>query len=270
VDDTNPEGPRLAAAASAAATYAGDRLLTAQLGHVRVRDGREIAVQPVAGADPADVEGALWGTAMAVLLQQRRVLPMHIAAVAVDGQAVGFVGPVAAGKSSLAGAFVGRGHRLVTDDLAALTYDEAGRPALQPGPPILRIWGSSARQLGWSTDEAHRLKAGVDKFRYEMTDRLVEGPRRLAAVYVLAEQPVAETVIRPVTGFEKFEVFHTGATYNAEFLDTPDLRTWHFGEVSRLAQQVPTFLVARPAGDLDLDDLANQVEQHFADLRTAD
>lgn len=224
-------------------------------------------MQPVKDADPADVQGAVWGTPMAVLLQQRHVLPLHIAAASVSAQAVGFVGPVAAGKSSLVAALVDRGHRLVTDDLAAVTYDAKGRPALQPGPPVLAIWGSSARQLGWPTDEAHRLKAGVDKFRYDMAGRLVEGPRRLAAVYVLTEQPVAETVIRPVTGFEKFEVFHSGATYNAEFLDTPDLRTWHFHEVCRLAQQVPTFVVARPAGDLDLRDLANRVEHHLAEPR---
>ena len=235
-------------------------------GRFVVRDGREIRVEPADTADPADVEAALWGTAMAVLLQQRGVLPLHVAAVTVRGQGIGFVGPPGIGKSSLACALAEHGHRLVTDDLGALTYDATGRPALHPGPPSVRIWGSTARRLDWPTDESHRLKAGIDKFAYDLQGRSVEGPRTLAAMYALTEAPVRDAMIRPMSGFEKFEVLHAGATYNREYLDTPELREWHFREVCRLAAQVPLFLIARPSGDWDLDDVASRVEQHWATI----
>ncbi len=215
-------------------------------------------------ADRADVEALLWGTAMAVLLQQRGVLPLHVAAVTMRGQAIGFAGPPGIGKSSLACALADRGHRLVTDDLGALTYAANGRPALHPGPASVRIWGSTARQLGWPTDESHRVKDGIDKFAYDLQGRSVDRPRTLSAVYALAEEPVRDAWIRLMNGFEKFEVLHEGATYNREYLDTPELREWHFREVCRLAAQVPLFLIARPPGDWDVDDVASRVEQHRA------
>ena len=125
-----------------------------------------------------EVLASLDGRVTAALLQQRRTLPLHLAAVVLNGRAIGFAGPAGAGKSSLACALADRGHSLLTDDLGAVAYD-GGRPALHPGPAVMRIWGSSARQLGWPADDHHRVKAGVDKFAYELPDRFVL-PTRLA------------------------------------------------------------------------------------------
>jgi hypothetical protein len=227
-----------------------------------VTDGHRVTIARDDGAEPVDVQASLDGRVTAALLQQRRTLPLHLAAVVLDGRAVGFAGPPGAGKSSLAAALADRGHPLLTDDLGAVTYDEDGRPALHPGPPMVRIWGSSARALGWPTDDRHRIKAGADKYVYEPPGGFAHRPMRLAAVYVLLAQPGDLVPIEPVEGFQKFETYLTRATYNREFLDNPASRAWHFAEVCRIADQVRTFTLRVAAEGVSLTELATEVERH--------
>ena len=232
----------------------------------RVSGGCRVTIDRVVGADPVEVEASLAGRVSAVVLQQRRTLPLHLAAVAVEGRALGFVGPPGSGKSSLACALAERGHTLLTDDLGAVTELADGSPALHPGPRVMRIWGRSARQLGWPTDDGHRIKEGVDKYAYERPDRFADRPHRLGAVYVLLEDARADLQIVPVTGFAKFETYFSGATYNREFLDDATARAWHFAAVCRLADQVPTFMLRVPAGGAALGKLTIEVERHAASL----
>ena len=232
----------------------------------RVSGGCRVTIDRVAGADPVEVEASLAGRVSAALLQQRRTLPLHLAAAVVGGRALGFVGPPGSGKSSLACALADRGHTLLTDDLGAVTGLAGGSPELHPGPPVVRIWGRSARQLGWPTDDGHRIKEGVDKFAYERPDRFADRSRRLDAVYVLVKDAGADVQFVPVTGFAKFETYFSGATYNREFLDDASARAWHFAAVCRLADQVPTFILRDPAGGAALGNLAIEVERHAASL----
>ncbi len=232
----------------------------------QVTGGSRVSISGADGADPVEVRASLEGRVTAALLQQRGTLPLHLAAVVVRDQAIGFVGPPGSGKSSLACAMAERGHALLTDDLAAVTTDVFDRLALHPGPTAMRIWGSSASQLGWPTDDEHRIKERIDKYAYDLPDRFTDGPKRLAAVYVLREHAGRAVLIDQVHGIEKFATYFVGATYNRELLDTPPARAWHFAQVCRIADQVPTFTLGRQGGELVLDRLAAAVERHAASL----
>ena len=154
----------------------------------RVSGGCRVTIDRVAGADPVEVEASLAGPGV-----RRFVAAAPYVAAAPGGgrgrKAGRWASSVrrAAGKSSLACALADRGHTLLTDDLGAVTCLAGGSPALHPGPPVVRIWGRSARQLGWPTDDGHRIKEGVDKFAYERPDRFADRSRRLDAVYVLVK-----------------------------------------------------------------------------------
>jgi hypothetical protein len=228
-------------------------------------DGR-VRVDDEVNAAPVDVQASLDGRVAAALLQQRRTLPLHLAAVVVEGRAVGFAGPPGAGKSGVACALADRGHPLLADDLAGVATHGEGRPTLEPGRRRMRIWGDSARQLGWPADDAHRIKAGVDKYVYALPHRFAEASAPLGAIYVLVEHPGDDLLVDQMTGFAKFEALFTAATYSREYLDTPEARAWHFREVMRLAQQVPMFTVRRPARELPLRRLAVELERHARTL----
>jgi hypothetical protein len=233
----------------------------------RVTDGVRVDVARAPGAEEAEVLACVEGRATAAILQQRGTHPLHVAAVVIDGHAVGFVGPPGAGKSSIACALVDRGRDPLTDDLGAVAWDDRGRPVLVPGPPRLRVWGDSARQLGRPTDDALRVAPGADKYAYPMTTRMARRPHRLGAVYVLVPGPGSGPRVHAVRGIARFETYFTGATYGRDLVDTPQARAWLFEQVCRLATAVPTFALELPAGALVLADLADAVEAHAGSRR---
>lgn len=70
-----------------------------------IEEGKRIVVSPLHDADEDHVRLYVLGTCMGALLQQRKVLPLHGSAIAIDGKAYAIVGDSGAGKSTLASAF---------------------------------------------------------------------------------------------------------------------------------------------------------------------
>lgn len=232
------------------------------VGHSRlIADADEgVRLEPALPQDDAEAEGLLWGTGQALLLQIQGILPLHIAAVARKGRAIGFVGPPGVGKTSLAAALASRGWSFVCDDIAAVHWNGSGTPLLVPNPPLVRIWGGSVRQLGWDAPDELRI-LGSDKYRFELPDRFVAGPVSLTAVYVIAPPMAPYVQLSPVYGHARFEVFLRGAVYNADLLTEDDERRWLFREALCLSQQVPVTMVHRPE-KAHLNELSNAVLRH--------
>ena len=83
-------------------------------------DGRQISGRPLPGATPEAFHTYLLGQVLSHTLIKLGFEPLHATVVAVDGQAVGFLGDTGRGKSTLAAAFLSAGARLLTDDLLVL------------------------------------------------------------------------------------------------------------------------------------------------------
>lgn len=88
-------------------------------------------------AEPVRREEQLWGMPALLCFLARGRLPLHAAAVEVDGEAILLGGQRTLGKSTLAAGFAHAGHRLLNEDLCCLDLVE--RPAVVPGPAMLRV-----------------------------------------------------------------------------------------------------------------------------------
>ena len=75
-------------------------------------------------ADEDKIRLYILGTCMGALLMQRKILPLHGSAIAIDGKAYAFVGDSGAGKSTLASAFLSKGYKLLSDDVIAVSLSE--------------------------------------------------------------------------------------------------------------------------------------------------
>jgi len=94
-------------------------------------------VEMPVGDDEVMREQRLWGIPAALCFRHRGDIPLHAAAVEVDGQAVLLAAPRRHGKTTLALAFQRRGYRLLSEDLACCRLGPV--PAVLPGPALLRI-----------------------------------------------------------------------------------------------------------------------------------
>lgn len=97
--------------------------------------------------DPVRREERLWGLPLLLCLLHRGDLPLHAAAVEINGEAVLLAAPTTFGKTTLAAAFEAAGHRLLAEDLSCLRHGLDGSVSVVPGPAMLRLRPDTAEAL---------------------------------------------------------------------------------------------------------------------------
>ena len=163
-----------------------------------VQNGTEIIIQPEPGAPETRLRLFLLGTAAALLLHQRGILPLHASGIRTPKGAVLFTGHSGFGKSTLLATFLERGYDMLTDDVAAISLAENGRPFVAPSYPHFKLWADSAEMLNKATNELERIRPELDKFAVPSAVALDDQPQPLHAIYVLT--PTNDPELRlPVT-----------------------------------------------------------------------
>jgi hypothetical protein len=117
---------------------------------------------PATSPNPLRREEHAWGIPAALCLLERGDLPIHAAAVAVDDAAILLAAPGRFGKTTLAAAFLGAGHRLLAEDIGCLRVSP--EPQIVPGPAMLRVRRDVFDRLGvvgasvlWEEEERAHL-----------------------------------------------------------------------------------------------------------------
>lgn len=136
--------------------------------HLWIEDGGWFAVDPgrrrlrvPARADEVRREERALGLPMLLCFLARGDVPLHAAAVDVDGRALLLSGPRRFGKTTLAAAFAAAGYRVLSEDLVCIRPGPP--PAVVPGPAMLRVRHDmadeiripGARELGRDDDRVH-------------------------------------------------------------------------------------------------------------------
>jgi len=229
--------------------------------------GKEIwAIWP----DPSTLEDAssyLLGPVLGVVLRLRGVTCLHASAVALDGQAVAFVGAEGAGKSTTAAAFAREGHAVLSDDVVALTEKESGFLVV-PAYPHLCLWPDAVATLYGSADALPHFSTGWEKHRLPLGDgktRFEKRPLPLGAVYFLGERrsdlaPFVE-VVRPQAALLSL----VAGTFANKILDR-DLRAREFKVLSRLVRTVSVRRVFPHSEAARVRDLCRVIREDFASL----
>jgi hypothetical protein len=131
-------------------------------------DPERPAIRVPAGVDPLRREERLWSIPSLLCFVRRGDVPLHGAAVEVDGGALLLCGPSRAGKTTLAAAFLSAGHRVLAEDLGCCRLEP--EPAVLPGPAMLRVRRDVYRRL-----RVPGAVAGEDEDRVHLA---LEGPLR--------------------------------------------------------------------------------------------
>jgi hypothetical protein len=118
--------------------------------------------------DPDGVrrEERLWNLPVTLCLIARGYLPLHAAAIEVDGEALVFGAPRTFGKTTLAAAFVSAGYRLLSEDLTCLRIGE--KVDVLPGPAMLRVRPDVAERL--DIKRATRLGEDDDRVHFAIDE----------------------------------------------------------------------------------------------------
>ena len=231
-------------------------------GKYLVRSGREIIVEPISGADPVVVRLSLLGPAMALALMQRGTFVLHASAVAFQGsRAVAFLGGHAWGKSTLAAMLHLRGHRMLTDDVAAIGLpDDSSDPdaaasgakleaTVIPSFPQVKLWPDAASSLGKDAESLPRVHPRVPKVAVAVTEGFSGSPVPLERIYVLGKGPCVE--IESLTrqnALGELMAHWYGSRFGPAMLQAIGTSSF-FLRCATLVNAVPTQRLRRPASE---------------------
>jgi hypothetical protein len=250
-----------------------------------VRHGREVLVQPAAGALPADIRAYLLSPIFSTLCHQAGMYSLHASAVRVGEGVVAFLGDSGAGKSTLAAGLAQRGYTLVADDICLLDPRQnaasanSGPTLVIPVAPALKLRRSALDHLGTRPESLPRVFSRDDKYRVPVPQP--SGPvQRLPLREVLflewatvdspEEDSLSQSVTQPT--FTPVEGVHAVARLmeftHYDYLMKPTGRqTGNFLLCGQVLAHARAFTLRRPRSFAHLDRTLDALDAHLAALR---
>lgn len=232
-----------------------------RVGTFLVQNGREIVVDPVPGVEKPVLRIFILGSAMNLLLTQRGYLVLHASAVAISDRASAFLGTWGAGKSTMAAALHAQGHKMVTDDVAAVHVD-IGCPTVLPGLPLFKLWPDSIISLAGDPETLPILHPDFEKRAYPVTNEISQMPVVLRRIYVLSDgaAPAIEP-LEPQEALTELMPHWYGARFGTHLLEAMGL-PWLFQQCVQLINQAPVYRLIRSRSLSSLPELVQLVEDH--------
>lgn len=154
------------------------------VGRFQVLAGCRITVDPAPTSDPWQPQRYLLGLAMAILLYQRQRLVLHASAISMNGQGIAFLGDSGAGKSSIAGAFLARGHKLVVDDVTSIDLN-SGTAWIDPGFPYIKLGNEVKNTIALNPEQLEYMDFVDEKVSYRIDHLASDGRVPLRRIYVI-------------------------------------------------------------------------------------
>jgi hypothetical protein len=232
-----------------------------EVGAFLVRKGKEIIVDTFPGVEERIIRLPLLGTVLSAAISQRDLPALHGSAVAVNGQAVAFLGFRGAGKSTMAAALYSRGHSMIADDSVVLDIHGPGMPKALPSFPQFKLFPEAARaSLGDDPKKLPQLMSGFEKRGRRVVERFSPQPVPLSRLYILERG--SEFGIEPIPTQERFlHLFRH--SYVARIFGTSlngAAASSHFLQCARLAGKAPVYRLKRPFSLAALPEAARMVE----------
>lgn len=234
-----------------------------EVGTFSIENGREIIIQPLPDIEERLVRLPLLGACLAVLLYQRKKFVLHASAVAVNGQAIVFVGNKGDGKSTMAAMLCSRGHQLLADDTVALELDTADYPLVLPGFPQFKLYPDSViAATNDDPDKLPEIASNVNK-RSRHAENFCEKTIPLHSIYVFDEgKDIQINKMLPQEAVRLLIAHSYMARFNADWVKN-GIAASNLRHCTSVAGQTPVYTLQRPRDLSNLQDVAVKVEQHL-------
>lgn len=217
-----------------------------------IKEGQSITIEATPEAELREIELFFLGSAMAVLLMQRGIVPFHGSAFQKDDKCVIISGKSGAGKTTLLRYFINQGYKGLTDDVCALSVIDA-KVRLTPSYPSSKIWGDVMKQYKINIDASKKIRPEIDKYKYNFVNDFVHTPLEIEAVYILNNKNITEFEIKEVKGFDKFSQLKNNL-YRPKYPEAMGKLKETFSILNQLANQAQIYHLTRSSSMELFDD----------------
>lgn len=226
----------------------------------------EIIVQPYAGSDAGSIRLFLLGNAMAAILHQRNMVPMHASAVEYKDGIVMFCGRSGAGKSTMVSALQQQGYKVFSDDVCVLKFSNgSGTPIVAaPSYPVMELWEDSFEKVGLDAPkEEFKLRPELAKYASFFHDGFNTASKKVLKGFILNPDNLVEKIeIKKNGNIESFLQLQK-TTYSHMQINAMKKRNLHFSVISKLAGSIPVYTVSRPTHINSVTRLTELIDTHL-------
>ena len=209
-----------------------------------ITEGQKIVVSPMIEAEEDKIRLYILGTCMGAILIQKRILPLHGSALAINGKAYAFIGDSGAGKSTLAAALVKKGYELMSDDVIPVSLSKENIPFVMPTYPQQKLWQESLNYFGMDTNQFRSLFERETKFTVPVNANFYSKPLPLAGVFELVISNDKDLVLEKIEGLERFRTLYNH-TFRNFLISRLGMENWHFLESARILNQINVYKLQR-------------------------
>ena len=209
-----------------------------------VAGGREITIEPAAGASERDLGVFLLGSVFAALLQQRGVLVLRASAIETERGAALFPGRSGSGKSALLAAMLERGHAMLADGNDRHRPRRGGSSGGAARLPRHASVGGTP-STGWAGGGARRGGcAAASRSIGSPSSVFASAPRPVHAAFVLGQGSEETVAIEPLRKADAWRAL-CNCTCRMRFLRGMEAHAEHFRLVTAMAERVPVARLTR-------------------------
>lgn len=238
----------------------------------RIEGGNVIRISPFGGSRESEIRPYLLGTAMGALLLQRRLLPLHVCAVALNGRTHAFCGPSGAGKSTLALALYRHGIPLLCDDVGLAVPNPDGEVMFYPGFPRIKLWRDTLGHFNIDETMLARDIIREEKFHMEIgPSSFYANPMPLGGLYALEKaSPDTPPRLERLNRVNAISLL-IEHTYRTELVRGIGYPGAHLQQCVAVAKSVPAFKYHRPwnlgAAESSVAHLCERIMQNQSNLK---
>lgn len=223
-----------------------------------IQNGNKIIVSPIVNAQENQLRLYLLGSCMGAILMQRRILPLHGSAIAINGRAYAIVGDSGAGKSTLASAFLNKGYQLLSDDVIPVTLSSGSIPFVTPAYPQQKLWIESLNEFGMDSKDYQPLIDREMKFLVSVAGQFAHEPLPLVGVFELVKAEENKIKLHSIQKMERFLTLYQH-TYRNFYIEEMGLMNWHFKTCAEMVNKINLYQLSRPISRFTPNELVDLI-----------
>jgi hypothetical protein len=223
-----------------------------------IEQGKKIAISPLKEYKEDIARMIVLGTCTGAILMQRKILPLHGSAIAINGKAYAIVGESGAGKSTIASTFINGGYSILTDDVIAVSFLNEGTPYVIPSYPQQKLWQETLNELGMTTCNLKSVYGRQTKYYVPLITDFFTEPLPLAGIFELVKTEQEEVELIPTTRLEQLSILYNH-TYRNLIISGLRKLDWHFKVSTSILNSVNVFQLQRPISRFTADELVSTI-----------
>ncbi|GAA3931217.1 HPr kinase [Chitinophaga oryziterrae] len=211
--------------------------------------GREIIIAPETGnLEMRSIRLFVLATAIAAILLQRGLLPLHASAILDEDELVLICGRSGAGKSTTLAGLCKQGYTIFSDDITVLQQcTDTNVITGTASYPMIKLWEDSLLTLDqpFFQDRSFPVRPGMDKYGIFFHDDFNSNEYPVKKILLLDIGEDNEVRSKKLTGTQAFEAI-SNQIYRPVLLHSQSLRTLSFQVISKLLQRADIYYISRP------------------------